>query len=120
MEGRLPFSTGMATADMMPLGEVNTTVMRPEVVLPSKLKLRRANEACDVLGTGDPPSRVTVKPVDVVEAVIVVPAAMGFKRVLLASAAIRVIAPDALEPVYQVWPATRVKLDMSSVGEGPT
>ena len=102
MLGRLPFTTGMATEDVMPLGEVNVTAMRPEVVTASKLKLREVNEACEVVGTGEPPSKVTVRPLDVVDAAMMVPAAIGFKRVPLASDAIRVMAPEALEPVYQV------------------
>jgi hypothetical protein len=92
----------MATEEVVPLGEVNVTVMRPEVVPASKLKLKPAREASDVLGTGDPPARVTVRPVVVVEAAIVVPAAMGFKRVPLASATIRAMLSEAFEPVYQV------------------
>jgi hypothetical protein len=107
MEGRSPFTTEIPTADVTPLGDVNLTVIRPEVVPEEKLKLRLAREACKVLGTGVPPSRVTVRPVVVVDAATVVPAAMGFKRVPLASATIRVMKSEALEPVNQVWPATR-------------
>jgi hypothetical protein len=106
MEGRLPFTTGMPTEEVVPLGDLKATVIRPAVVPASKVKLRPANEALEVLGTGEPPSSITVRPVVVVEAVTSVPAAIGLRRLLLASATIKVKASDALEPVYQVWPAT--------------
>jgi hypothetical protein len=106
MEGRLPFTTGMATEDVPPLGDLKATVISPEVVAASKVKLKPAKDASEVLGTGEPPFKVTVSPVVVVEAVISVPAAIGLRRLLLASATIRVKAPEATEPVYQVWPAT--------------
>jgi hypothetical protein len=97
----------MATEEVVPLGDVNLTVIRPEVVPAPKLKLKPAMVASDVLGTGEPPSRVTVRPVVVVDAETVVPAAMGFNRVPLASATIKTRLSDALDPVYQVSPAKR-------------
>jgi hypothetical protein len=76
----------MATEEVVPLGDVNLTVIRPEVVPAPKLKLKPAMEASDVLGTGEPPSRVTVRPLVVVVAAIVVPAGMGLRRTPFRSA----------------------------------
>jgi hypothetical protein len=72
--------TEKATEEVVPLGEVNLTVMRPEEVPVSKVKLRLAVDASFVLGTGEPASRVTRRPVLVVDASTVVPAAIGFRR----------------------------------------
>jgi hypothetical protein len=107
MEVRTPFWTGMATEEVSPLGDLNATEIRPDVVVASKVKLKPAKDASEVLATGEPPSSSTVRPVVVVEAVISVPAAIGLRRVSLASATMRVRAPEAtapksVDPVYQV------------------
>jgi hypothetical protein len=70
--------TEKATEEVVPLGEVNLTVIRPEETS-VKMKLRLAVEASVVLVTGEPASRVTFRPVLVVDASIVVPAGGGFR-----------------------------------------
>ena len=78
-----------------------------------------------MLGTGEPPPKVTVSPGVGVLAEIRVPAAIGFKRGSrprarlpgLASAAIRLRLP--LVSPYQVSPATSVS-DRVCVVSGPT
>jgi hypothetical protein len=67
-----------------PLGDVNVSVTVPEVVGAVNEYENEAKLASVVLGTGVPPSNRGVTPV-VPEIEIVVPAAMGFRRMLFAS-----------------------------------
>ena len=100
---------GVDTVVASPLGEVNVRSTTPELVAPSNLKAMLTKEASEVLGTGDPPSRFTFRPWVEVEAVMVVPAAMGLSLTGLASATNRGSKPASPPPAYQGCPPPAAK-----------
>jgi len=80
-----------------PLGEVNTRVTVPLTVSVSNSYLIATLLGAVVLGTGEPPTTVAVRPV-VADAVTVVPAASGLKATAFASAAKNASTPALFPP----------------------
>lgn len=78
-----------------PAGDVMLMVTVPEDVPTAKATLMLANVAFNELGTGEPPSTLTVSPV-VPATETVLPAATGFRRTGLLSATKNEMRPEKL------------------------